>query len=157
MIAELSPGLILIVGAALVPLLRGRLRTAYMLALPIVALAWLAGLPEGEFGQLEVFGQPLVTLRIDRLSSVFGAIFLIAAFLGLLYASHLKGALQHVAALVYAGSAISAVFAGDLITLFVFWEGTAISSVFLIWAAAPKAPIAPACAISSCRWAQGCC
>jgi multicomponent Na+:H+ antiporter subunit D len=134
MIAELSPGLILIVGAALVPLLRGRLRTAYMLALPIVALFWLAGAPEGEFGRFEVFGQPLVTLRIDRLSSVFGIIFLIAAFLGLLYASHLKGALQHVAALVYAGSAISAVFAGDLITLFVFWEGTAISSVFLIWA-----------------------
>jgi multicomponent Na+:H+ antiporter subunit D len=134
MIAELSPGLILIVGAALVPLLRGRLRTAYMLALPIVALFWLAGLPEGEFGRFEVFGQPLVTLRIDRLSFVFGAIFLVAAFLGLLYASHLKGALQHVAALVYAGSAISAVFAGDLITLFVFWEGTAISSVFLIWA-----------------------
>jgi multicomponent Na+:H+ antiporter subunit D len=32
------------------------------------------------------------------------------------------------------GSAVGAVFAGDLITLFVFWELTAISSVFLIWA-----------------------
>jgi multicomponent Na+:H+ antiporter subunit D len=36
--------------------------------------------------------------------------------------------------LIYAGSAIGAVYAGDLITLFFYWEGTAIASVFLIWA-----------------------
>ena len=34
---------------------------------------------------------------------------------------------------MYAGSAIAATFAGDLVTLFVFWELTALSSVFLIW------------------------
>jgi multicomponent Na+:H+ antiporter subunit D len=134
MTTEFSPGLILIVGALLLPLLPGRLRTVYMLALPVVAFAYLLGLPEGEFGHIEVFDLTLVTLRIDRLSSVFGYIFLIAAFLGLIYASHLKDTLQHVAALIYAGSAVAAVFAGDLITLFIFWEGTAISSVFLIWA-----------------------
>jgi multicomponent Na+:H+ antiporter subunit D len=134
MTPEFTPGLILILGAVLVPLLTGRLRTVYMLALPIIAFAYLMNLPEGEFGQVQVFDLTLVTLRIDRLSSLFGYIFLIAAFLGLLYASHLKGALEHVAALIYAGSAVAAVFAGDLVTLFIFWEGTAISSVFLIWA-----------------------
>ena len=36
--------------------------------------------------------------------------------------------------MIYAGAAISAVYAGDLLTLFVFWELTAVSSVFLIWA-----------------------
>ena len=41
---------------------------------------------------------------------------------------------DQVAALAYAGSAIGAVFAGDLVTLFIYWEGTAIASVFLIWA-----------------------
>jgi multicomponent Na+:H+ antiporter subunit D len=130
----LSPGLILIIGAVLVPLLRGHLRSAYMLALPIAAFWHLLGLPYGEFGHLQVFGMELTTLRVDRLSTVFGYIFLIAAFLGLLYALHVKDTLQHVAALVYAGSAVGAVFAGDLITLFVYWEGTAIASVFLIWA-----------------------
>ena len=130
----LSPGLILIIGAALVPLLRGNLRSAYMLALPIAAFWHLLGLPYGEFGHLQVFGMELTTLRVDRLSTVFGYIFLIAAFLGLLYALHVKDTLQHVAALAYAGSAVGAVFAGDLITLFVYWEGTAIASVFLIWA-----------------------
>ena len=42
--------------------------------------------------------------------------------------------MQQVAGLIYAGAAIGAVFAGDLVTLFVIWELTAIASVFLIWA-----------------------
>jgi multicomponent Na+:H+ antiporter subunit D len=35
---------------------------------------------------------------------------------------------------MYAGAAIAALFAGDLITLFVYWELTAITSLFQIWA-----------------------
>ena len=35
---------------------------------------------------------------------------------------------------VYGGSGLGAVFAGDLLTLFIFWELTAVSSVILIWA-----------------------
>jgi multicomponent Na+:H+ antiporter subunit D len=44
-----------------------------------------------------------------------------------------------VAAMIYVGSAVGAVFAGDLITLFVYWEITAVSSVFLIWASRTEA------------------
>jgi multicomponent Na+:H+ antiporter subunit D len=62
-------------------------------------------------------------------------IFLIAALLGVIYALHVQDTLQHVAALVYAGSALGAVFAGDLVTLLIFWEGVAVASAFLIWAA----------------------
>jgi len=65
---------------------------------------------------------------------VFGIIFHIAAFLGVLYALHIRDTVQQVSALVYAGAAIGALLAGDLITLFVWWELTAISSVFLILA-----------------------
>ena len=72
-------------------------------------------------------------LRIDRLSLVFGTIFHIAAFINVIYALHVKDDTQHVAGLIYVGSAIGAVFAGDLISLFVYWELSAISSVFLIW------------------------
>ncbi len=60
--------------------------------------------------------------------------FTLAALLGNLYAWHVRDTVQQVAALLYAGSAIGAVFAGDLITLFIYWEGTALASVFLIWA-----------------------
>ncbi len=135
MMSELNPGIILILGALVVPLLPGKLlRGIYMLVLPVIAFAYLQSLPVGEMGQIQLFDMTLVTLRIDKLSLVFGYIFLIATLLGVIYALHVGDWYQHVAGLVYAGSAIGAVFAGDFITLFVFWEITAISSVFLVWA-----------------------
>jgi multicomponent Na+:H+ antiporter subunit D len=134
MTGEISPGLILIIGALLIPLLRGHVRSAFMLLLPVAAFVHLLGLPHGEFGKAEFLGLELVTLRVDRLSLLFGYIFLLAAFLGVVYALHVGDTMQHVAALIYAGSAVGAVFAGDLVTLFVYWEATAIASVFLIWA-----------------------
>ena len=128
------PGSILIVGALLVPLLRGRIQAGYMLALPAFSLFFLLAMPYGEYGQIAFFDYNLTTIRVDKLSLVFGIIFHIAAFLSVLYALHEKDNVQHVAGLIYAGSAISAVFAGDLISLFVYWELTAVSSAFLIWA-----------------------
>ena len=46
--------------------------------------------------------------------------------------------MEHTAGLAYAGAAIAAVHAGDLITLFIWWEATAITSVFLILASASE-------------------
>jgi len=79
-------------------------------------------------------GYELTPIHVDRLALVWGYIFHIAAFISVLYALHVEDTVQHVAALLYIGGAIGAVFAGDLITLFVYWELTAVSSVFLIWA-----------------------
>lgn len=134
MIAEFSPGLILIIGALLVPVLRGYLRAAYMMALPVVAFALTLTFEHGSFGVIPVFGFELTTLRVDRLSLIFGYIFLIATLLGVIYQLHVRDTLQHVAGLIYAGSGVGAVFAGDLVTLFLFWEGTGVASAFLIWA-----------------------
>ncbi|HUF87356.1 MAG TPA: Na(+)/H(+) antiporter subunit D [Thermohalobaculum sp.] len=133
--SQLSPGLIVILGALLVPLLRGWIRAGWMLALPVVAFVYLLGLGHGHHGVVTVFDLELTTLRVDRLSLIFGYIFLLATLLGVLYQLHVKGWMEQTAGLIYAGSAIGAVFAGDLVTLFLFWEGTAIASVFLIWAA----------------------
>ena len=133
--AMLSPGLVMILGALLVPLLPGLVRKAWVLALPVIAFWWMLGLDHGSFGMVSVFELELVTLRVDKLSLIFGTIFLIAALLGVIYQLHVGGWLEQTASLIYAGSAIGAVFAGDLITLFLYWEGTAISSVFLIWGA----------------------
>ncbi|WP_119299896.1 Na(+)/H(+) antiporter subunit D [Dongia deserti] len=134
MIGEFSPGLILILGALLVPLLRGRLRAIYMLALPVAAFAHLTTLPHGDLGIIELSGVSLTTLRVDKLSLLFSYVFLVAALICVIYSLHLRDTVQHVAALIYAGSAMGAIFAGDLVTLFIYWEAIAIASVFLIWA-----------------------
>ena len=134
MIDSFPPGWLLIFGGLLVPLFRGRARSAYMLLLPALGFLQLLVIPDGELLRLSIFDYSLTPVRVDPLSLVFGYIFHIAAFLGMIFALRVKDSGQHVAAFVYAGSAIGAVFAGDLITLFVYWEIAAISSVFLIWA-----------------------
>ena len=134
MVGNLPPFAILLLGAFLVPLFRGRLRTPYLLLLPVLSLLHLLGLAEGSSWQVTLFTYDLTVVRIDRLSLLFGYLFHIAALIGLIYALHVRDNLQHVAALAYGGSALGAVFAGDLITLFVFWELLALTSVFLIWA-----------------------
>ena len=68
----------------------------------------------GDLVQLSVFDYSLTPVRVDRLSLVFGYIFHIAAFLGMIFALRVKDTGQHVAAFAYAGSAIGAVFRGRL-------------------------------------------
>lgn len=131
---ELSPAWTLILGAALVPLLRGPWRAVWVIALPIVGMAQLWLLPHGEFGRIAFFSGELIFMRVDRWSTVFALVFLIAALLSSIYSLHVRDSVQQTAGLSYAGAAIGAVFAGDLLTLFAFWELTAVTSVFLIWA-----------------------
>ena len=122
-------------GAALLFVLpKGAARAALLLVVPILAAFVVWSLPEGNLWTARLFGLELEFTRVDRLSRIFALIFTLAAFLGNLYAWHVRDTVQQVAALLYAGSAIGAVFAGDLITLFLYWVGTAIASVFLIWA-----------------------
>jgi multicomponent Na+:H+ antiporter subunit D len=131
---EFPTALILIVGAAVLPLLRGWARQAWSLLLVAAAFLHLLMIPQGSFVHAQFLDYTLTFMRVDRLSLLFGYAFLIAAFLNVIYAMHSRDTMQHVAALVYAGGALGAVFAGDLLTLFVFWELTAVASVLLIWA-----------------------
>ena len=132
--SDINPGLILVVGAVLVPLLPQTLRRWYLLALPIIGFVHVHTLADGTSVTMEALGLTFEVLRVDALSRVWGYIFNIAAFLSMLFAWHDKDTMQQVSAPIYAGAAIGAVFAGDLVTLFVYLELTAISSVFLIWA-----------------------
>ena len=81
-----------------------------------------------------VGGLELTYLRVDKLSLIFGYLFHIAAIIAAVYSLHLRDRLQLVTGMMYAGAAIGVVFAGDLLTLFVFWELLAVTSVFQIWA-----------------------
>lgn len=135
MIEQLPTAFLFVLGALILPVLpRGAVRALFLVAVPIVAAWQIWTTPLGTSMQVDFFGFTLELMRVDRLSRIFALVFCLAAFLGNLYAWHLRDTVQQVAALLYAGAAIGAVFAGDLITLFIYWEGTAISSVFLIWA-----------------------
>jgi len=134
MTGEWPVGLTLIVGGLLAAAVRGRLRDAVTLAAPLLLLAQLVALAPGDYAQLHLLGRTLVLMHVDRLSLLFGYVFAIATLLGAIYALYMEDAVQRAAALVYAGCAVAAVFAGDLFSLFVFWELSAVASVLLIWA-----------------------
>lgn len=131
---EFNPGLIMILGGLLLPLIPRAGRRALLLALPLAGLAYTTALAPETLVTSTFFSYTLELLRVDKLALVWGYIFHIAAFLGGLYSLHEDDTLQGSMSQIYMGSAVAAVFAGDLITLFVFWELTAVSSVFLIWA-----------------------
>ncbi|ACA88213.1 Na(+)/H(+) antiporter subunit D [Shewanella woodyi] len=131
---ELPPFVLFLIGGLIAATTRGKLRGALMIAIPVISGLHLWTVPEGVHLQLMFLDYQLVPYRADKLSLMFGYIFHIAAFIAIIYSLHVKDTVQQVAAMLYAGSAIGAVFAGDLLTLFVFWELLAFTSVFLIWA-----------------------
>ncbi len=131
---ELPPFIFFVGGAVLVAATRGSLRAIILLAVPVVSAISLFGIPDGSHFNVALFDYELQLLRVDKLSLLFGYLFHLAALIVVIYSLHVRDTVQHVSGLVYAGGALAAVFAGDLITLFLAWEALAVSSVFLILA-----------------------
>jgi multicomponent Na+:H+ antiporter subunit D len=127
------PGLVLVLGAVLLPFLRGHARSGAILALPLAAMALLWQLPNGSSWQVHWLGFVLEPMAIDRLSRLFATIFTLMAFGGGLYALRQGNRMELPAAFLYAGAAVGVVLAGDLITLFVFWELMAVGSTLVLW------------------------
>ena len=113
---------------------RGLARAA-LLALPALALGLVWALPEGGVGSGRYLGFEIVPVRVDPLARCFATVFALAAFAGVLFALRQASRLERAAAFFYAGSALAAVLAGDLITLVVFWELMALGSGVVIFAA----------------------
>ena len=127
------PAFVYLAGAVLVAVTSGRWRPAVILTVPAVALAVVASLSDPVELRTVVFGQELHLLRVDAWSRLFGLVFAVTGLLGSVYGLHVRGRGPHAAAFAYAGSALGVVFAGDLLTLFVFWEAMAVASAFLIF------------------------
>src|SRR3990172_9650369 len=139
----LHPGLILMGGAILLLRLRGVARSAVALAVPVAALYLVWHVPDGAVASVRFLEFEVTPLAGDKLSRLFATIFAIMAFGGALFALNQKHPLELTAALFYAGAAIGVTFAGDLITVFVFWELMAIGSTLVIWSAGTR-PAYPA-------------
>jgi multicomponent Na+:H+ antiporter subunit D len=135
------PAVIYFLGAIVYLLLPRRLGQIWLLLIPVVSGALLLAVHRGAMPPADwsgtFLGEDQLHIQLYALSGLrlpFGIIFHIATFLGILFSLHVQDRLQHSMGVVYAGCALGVIFAGDLLTVFLFWEGMAVSSVFLIWA-----------------------
>lgn len=133
MIDSIPPGLIFLLGAFLVPLIKPKaLKQAYLLFLPLLAFFSLLQLEAGTMLTYKFIEYELILVKVDALSLCVAYIFVIIAFLAMIYSLHIENDWQHVAAFIYIGASLGVVFAGDFFTTFFFWEIMAITSVLLI-------------------------
>ncbi|MBW2544758.1 MAG: Na(+)/H(+) antiporter subunit D [Deltaproteobacteria bacterium] len=134
MINAIPPGLVFIFGALLIPFIKNKtLKSAYLIIIPVVSFINLIHIPEGSNFLVSFLEYNLVFAKVDRLSLIFGYAFHLISVIAIIYSMHVKDDLQHVAGFVYGGAALGVTFAGDLFSLFVFWEMLTVGSVFLIW------------------------
>ncbi len=131
----IPPSLMLIVTAFIIPFIKGSVRTTVLLVVPLLTLLIILIWPDNTQIHAEFLDYKLTIVNKTTWSTVFGIIFCIMAFTGNLFAFRHASTLELSAAMFYAGSALGVVFAGDLLTLFVFWELMAIGSTMILVAA----------------------
>jgi multicomponent Na+:H+ antiporter subunit D len=115
------------------PLFKGVAQQAWRVALAAVFLFVVFRIEQGAHGQIAFGGLELVAGRADKLSLAFAYVFAIITLIATIYSLHVRDNVQHVAGLFYAAAAVGVVLAGDLLTLYVFWELMMLASVWLIW------------------------
>ena len=143
LLLQINPGFWLILAGLACAVLPYQARKWLLVSVPVFAgvIVWttLQTYPDGHLAGLVPFGENvLTTYRMDNLSRIWALIFCFAAFLNGLYGWHERAKLTDGMALIYTGAALAAVCVGDFLSLFIFWELTVISSVFLVWAGGPK-------------------
>lgn len=130
---EIPPVLIPIVGALLVPLLSGNVRKAYLLAVSVITLAATLALTPNSTFTVPFIGYDLALLHVDSLSLIVGYVFAFMGVIAVVYSMREERTGHHIAALIQIGSGLGIVFAGDFLSLYIFWEALAVTSVALIW------------------------
>ena len=127
------PATALLLGGLATIFLRGRFASVVLVIAPLFGLFHLYGMELGGVSSYNLFGYELVAASVDQQAKVFGYLFHIAALVAGTYSFHVRDPWQVSMALFYAASAVGVAFAGDMLSLFLWWEGLAITSVFQIW------------------------
>lgn len=134
LISGLPPAFIFIVSALLIPFFKGKIKSGLMLATPVLAILTLYHIPDGTYWVAHFMDYEVILEKVDGLSRVFGYIFCIVSFIGVIFALNVDDDLQYCSAFAYAGGALGVTFAGDVFSLYIFWEIMAVASTFLILA-----------------------
>ena len=127
------PGLLLIISGLLIPFFQGSKRTLFILIIPCISLFNIWNMPFTNDCSFQYLGYELILINLDSLSRLFITVFMITVFTAGFFCCKQATSTELSAAYVYAGSATSVVLAGDLISLFIFWELMALASTLLIW------------------------
>jgi multicomponent Na+:H+ antiporter subunit D len=128
-----SPALILVISALLTGILRGHWRTALILLAPVATLWAVWQVPDGVMSTVTFLGYQIEPVEGSALRRLFATIFAIMTFAGGLYAFRHARWYELAAAQAYAAGAIGVCFAGDLITMFIYWEMMALFSTIIVW------------------------
>ena len=129
------PALILIIGALILPFIRGPFRKPFLMLVPVLTFINVVylGFSPGIYGEVSFLDWQLVFGRIDSLSNIFAFIMALMAIIGTMYGLHVKDGWQHMAAWFYVAGSLGTIYSGDYLSLFLFWEMMAFASTFLVW------------------------
>jgi len=130
----LPPAVILIVAALLIGPTRGHVRSAIVLLAPLATLWAIWQVPDGVVLTVPFLDYQIEPVEGSDLRRLFATIFAIMAFAGGLFSFRQARWYELAAANAYAAGAVGVSFAGDLITLFLFWELMALFSTVIVWA-----------------------
>ncbi|MEQ9465715.1 MAG: Na(+)/H(+) antiporter subunit D [Haliea sp.] len=134
MFESLPPALALIGGALLTAAISSRqLRAFVVIGAPLVCLYGIWQVPDGVSLEASFLGYPLELVEGSPVRRLFATIFAIMAATGAVFAFNHARRTELVAAQFYAAGAVGVSFAGDLLTLFVFWELMALFSTVVVW------------------------
>lgn len=131
----IHPGLVLIFVGILAMLVPKVLRKVVLAVGPFAALYAALSLHIGTDATFSVFGTgyQLCYMYVDKLSYVFCMIFALMACIGGIYSCHNENRMEALCSMSYAGCALGVTLAKDWMTMILFWEALAITSLFLIW------------------------
>lgn len=131
----LHPGLIMIAMGLLVMALPERLRRPAYIAAPILALACSLQLNETSEMVYRISSKLSIDMiSFDRLSLIFMTAFCIVSLIAAIYSAGSENRFEMGFALMYAGSNMGVVLSGDVLSLIIFWELSAIASCYVVYA-----------------------
>ena len=126
-------GLLLIFTGLVTVFIPLKIARFFWLVAALISLFFSITIDHGSSLFLNFLDHEIVLSRVDGLSKIFTIIFSLMTLIGLIFAWNQKCKTELIAVLVYSGAAIGAVLAGDIFSLFFFWEVMAIGSTLIIF------------------------
>lgn len=128
------PGLFLILCGVIAFFLPERLRRIPVIGGPAVTFIAFFLMPIGTSHTLTIADRfTLSYLNVTNENYLYLFVFSVIALIAGIYSAHSNRKLESFAALNYAGASICVAMAGDWLTMLIFWEYMAVTSLCLVW------------------------